>query len=187
VGCTLTTKAYPDQPIVIESGDLSSSKRGDSSTAISLGAMKPWRVSPRTGLVVGMTLQTITLDSNQNHYDARKLLYTPDYYDYTTTAAGMEAGVLIGKKPWGITVGATLSRQNYSHRLAQDTDGNYLAQNIYTDETIYTVNLVYPLSAGFKLRLIGGFIEARSNMKYEKTFAYNYQTSHYLMGFSYEF
>lgn len=187
VAAALTTRSYPSQTTVLASGELSSHKRSDTIAVGSVEVARPWRVSRGTRLVLGVNMQGMMVDSNQNHYDARKYFYLPDYYDYTTAAAGMDVSLLFGPKPWGVTVGSTMSRQDYAERLVQDENGDYGAENIRTDETAYTATLTYPLSDGFKLRLTGSFIEARSNMKYEKTFAYNYQTSNYLMGFSYEF
>lgn len=187
VSAALTNRAYPSQTTVLPNGELSSNKRRDSIAAGSMEVARPWRVSRGTRLVVGVNVQGTMVDSNQNHYDARKYVYLPDYYDYTTVAAGMDVSFLFGPKPWGVTVGTTMSRQDYAERLVQNTDGDYGSEAIRTDETAYTATVTYPLRDGFKLRLTGSFIDARSNMKYEKTFAYNYQTSNYLMGFSYEF
>lgn len=187
IAAALTNRSYPAQTTVLASGELSSNKRSDTIAVGSVEVARPWRVSRGTRLVLGMNLQGMMVDSNQNHYDARKYFYLPDYYDYTTTAAGMDVSMLFGPKPWSVTVGTTVSRQEYAERLVQDVNGDYGAENIRTDETAYTATVTYPLRDGFKLRLTGSYIEARSNMKYEKVFAYNYHTSNYLMGFSYEF
>lgn len=187
VAAALTNRSYPAQTTVLDSGELSSHKRSDTLAVGSMEVARPWRVSRGTRLVLGVNVQGAMVDSNQNHYDARTYFYLPDYYDYTTAAAGVDVSMLFGPKPWGVTVGTTMSRQDYAERLVQDRDGNYGDEKIKTDETAYTATITYPLSDGFKLRLTGSYIEARSNMKYEKTFAYNYHTSNYLMGFSYEF
>ena len=45
----------------------------------------------------------------------------------------------------------------------------------------------YPISPGFSFKVQANFLWARSNNTYEKTYAYNYRTANYLMGFTYEY
>lgn len=181
-------KNYPDQTVVTESGDFSASKRKDSFLAADINAGYPYKLKEGLLIMPVVSLQFVTNDSNQGHYDARKTKYIPDYYDYGTTGFGLGADFLLGReKPVALSLSFISARQAYKDRLSQDIDGNYLAEKIYSDESVITLTFAQQIAGGFKLRFITSFVDSKSNMKYEKTYTYNYTTSNYLMGFSYEF
>jgi hypothetical protein len=188
LGGSITSKDYTDQRLVTASGDLSAEKRKDAYSLANANIACPIAITKGFGLIPSLDLQYILNDSTQGHYDANKYLYISDYYDYTSLAVSPLLHFVLGALPWTVSVGGSYCRQTYANRPVQDEAGNYqLNDKIYVDEMMFSVAVSYPLTKEFKLRAVSNFIDSRSNMKYEKTFAYNYQTSNYLFGFSYEF
>ncbi|OGS10032.1 MAG: hypothetical protein A2386_08615 [Elusimicrobia bacterium RIFOXYB1_FULL_48_9] len=187
VGYTQTGKSYADQPLVLADSSLSTVKREDSYSNIFVGLSYPIKAADFMKILVSFDGALVSNDSNQGHYDASKLKFTPDYYDYSYRSLNPALNFALGSLPWVLGVNYGMNRQEYKERLVQDVDGNYEAGKIYVDETVYGLNIIYPLTREFKLRLVSTYIQSKSNMKYEKTYSYNYTTSNYLMGFSYEF
>jgi hypothetical protein len=187
---TLTAKDYPDQPLVLSDNSLSKEKRQDACTAFGLVLLYPFeKAAGDISIIPSLDCQLVLNDSTQAHYDANKYTYIADYYDYSYLMAGPSFTLLFGKNPWALTLGAACGRKDYKTRPVQDADGDYAArgEKIYVNELVYSLGAVYPLPGGLKLRVTGNFVDASSNMKYEKTFAYNYRSANYLFGFSYEF
>jgi hypothetical protein len=185
---SMTAKDYPDQPLVLADSTLADEKRTDAYSIASANLTCPVRAGRSLRIIAALDAQYVRNDSNQAHYDAQKPLFIADYYDYTSLAAGPTFHFVMGKSPWAVSIGGSMNRQEYVRRPVQDASGNYrLDEKISVDETVVSVGITYPVSRSFKLRLVSNFIDSRSNMEYEKTYAYNYQTANYLMGFSYEF
>lgn len=187
IGYSLTSKSYPDQPLVLADSQLSTDKRKDAYASASLGVASSFKVMKGVVLVPALNYQMIANDSNQAHYDARKTTFTADYYDYSYTSFGPALNFLVGSRPWAVTVSGSIGRQAYKERLTQDIDGNYLTEKIYVDEKIYGLGVVYPIAKSIKMRLMYNYVDSKSNMKYEKTYSYNYISSNFLMGFNVEF
>jgi hypothetical protein len=187
VGYYTTAKSYPDQPLVLADSTLSKNKRNDSYTAIDTNVTCPVKTSPSLGIVVSLDAQYVLNDSNQAHYDAQKTKFIADYYDYSYLVVAPTVHFIIGKRPWAVSLGGSVNRQDYAKRPVQDADGTYQSGAITVDETMVSVGIAYPIGKNIKLRAVSNFIDSRSNMKYETTYAYNYQTSNYLLGFNYEF
>ncbi|MEW6041652.1 MAG: hypothetical protein AB1633_09035, partial [Elusimicrobiota bacterium] len=72
VSATSTSRNYPDQPVVLESGDLSSTKRVESSLQANVSLS--YLVEPLEWLKIlpSVGYGIITNDSSQNHFDAMK-------------------------------------------------------------------------------------------------------------------
>jgi hypothetical protein len=189
LGYSSTARSYPDQPLVKSDGLLSTDKRADAYTSAALGLTYFYRIFETLALVPALDYQRVTNDSNQGHYDSNSTehSHTPDYYDYTYTLITPALNFIIGEKAWALTVTAGMNRQDYKERLVQDTNGHYLADKIAVDEKVYGLGIVYPVARNLKLRLISNYIDSTSNMKYEKSYSYNYTTTNYLMGFNIEF
>lgn len=187
LGYSSTARNYPDQTLVQADGSLASDKRKDAYTSASLGLTYSFRISEGLALVPALDVQSINNDSNQAHYDATKFVYTADYYDYSYTLITPAVNFVFGEKAWALTVSAGMNRQDYKERLVQDANGNYTADKIFVNEKVYGLGVVYPVARNLKLRLVSNYIDSTSNMKYEKTYSYNYTTMNYLMGFNIEF
>lgn len=182
-----TAKAFPDQPLVLSDGNLSTDKRNDAYSLIGLGITSSFKTVKGVTLVPNVEYQLITNNSTQAHYDARKAKFTADYYDYSYTAITPALNFIVGTLPWAVTLSATTGSQIYKERLVQDVDGNYTSDKIIVDEKIYGIGFVYPVAPSIKLRAIYNYVDSKSNMKYEKSYSYNYISSDYLMGFNLEF
>ncbi|MFH1368369.1 MAG: hypothetical protein ABII64_04495 [Elusimicrobiota bacterium] len=182
-----TAKNYPEQPLVLSDSSLSTDKRKDAYTTMGLNVTSSFRIMQGVVFIPVVDYQSAANDSTQAHYDARKTKYTADYYDYTYTAVTPALNFILGSKPWAVTLSGSSGRQVYKERLVQDTDGNYAAEKIYVDENIYGIGVVYPVVRNIKLRMLYNYIDSKSNMKYEKSYSYNYISSNYLMGFNLEF
>lgn len=195
LGYSVTNKKYPDQPLCISESAFSSDKRSDTYSLITGNVSYPFKIFKTIGLVTSMDLRYLTNESNQGHADAKNIAYEKDYYNYATSVIAPAVHFIFGTNAIAFSIGGSYSAQNYKERLAQDADGAYLKdaagnktnEKIYINETELSFGITCPLSAGFKLRVITSFIDAKSNMKNESTYAYNYNTSNYLFGISYEF
>jgi len=188
VSYSYTAKSFPDQPLVLADGSLSTNKRKDSYTIAGMNLTYPFKLLRGLRLVSSLDCQYIANDSTQSHYDANKPLFTADFYDYNYLSVGPAFHFIFGSTPWAVSLSYTMNRQDYRTRLVQDESGNYSSnEKIYINETVAGVGIVYPLASGIKLRMLANYIEDNSNMKYEKTYSYNYHSSNYLMGFSFEF
>ncbi len=188
-GFSYTSRAYPDQPLVGADGSFTSSKRGDTVTSISAGATRPF-LFRNVRFVGALDAQYALNDSNQGNYDVSDPMaprYTADYYDYTLAGVFPSLTVLLGQRPAALTLSAGMTRQNYGSRKAMDVSGVPLAENVHISETIFGVTFIYPVTKELRLRVTVNTVDASSNMKYAGSYAYNYSSSNYLMGFSYEF
>jgi hypothetical protein len=185
-----TTKEYPDQPLVAADSGLLAEKRRDLYTTAGIRALCAAGKVAGVRLLPGIDVQTAILDSTQNHYDAVKHWFVGDYYDYTAMSVGPSLDLVTGgAKPWVISCAVNGSLKNYAARTVQNAaTGAYDSEDlIYVQEIVYSLTVVYPLTKNFKLRMTANLIDATSNMHYETTYAYNYQTSNYLFGFTHEF
>lgn len=180
-------RGYDDQPLVRPDGGLEGTERQD--TAMTLGAQMSYpltfgdrlRGAGELGLSVG------TQDSNQNHYDARKAVFIPDYYNHTQFSVAPRFTAAFGERPWILSLGAGYERRAYADRPVQDGEGNYLSEKLNMSVINTQISVAYPVSKNMRLRFQTSWAWSDSNMQYEKVFRYNYKIANYMMGFSYEY
>lgn len=179
---------YLEQKIVTLSGDLSPALRRDTAHSLGVSYSGPILAGKRFGIIGGLGYDFATLNSNQNHYDARKTFFNADYYDYTQHSLSPSLSLLFGAKtPTIAALNVGLLRRFYKDRLIQDVDGtfqNSLTQNF---EAVATFTLSVPFGRSFRLVSQGSLGHAESNHKYEKVYRSNYTTANYLLGFNYAY
>ncbi len=178
---------FSDQPVVAASGDLTPTDRADTVMAVTTNFAYPLSLGQNLRLVGELGFGYNAMDSNQNHYDAKKTAFLKDYYDYSQTSVSPRVSAALGGRPWIVSLGATYSRRTYDDRPIQDENGNYLTEDTVLTNIDASLGLTYPLSKNFKARAVGTLGWSDSNMKYEKIFKYNYRIANYLFGFSYEY
>lgn len=187
LGYSSILKNFTDQYVLQPDSTFSSAKRADSFSMINLSLSYPFKILNTVGMVAGVGCISITNDSNQAHEDSKKP-YLANYYDYTQLVINPSLNFLLGSKPWILSLSGMMGTKNYSDRPAQDENGNYSdTEKIYVNEYIVSMGVVYPISKEFKLRLSGNYIKDSSNTKYTAVYSYSYESTNYLMGFSYEF
>lgn len=187
-GYVYTKRDFTDQTVVLLSGLLSSDKRQDVMHIGTLSLLSPVLQKDNLKIIAAYDDVFTANNSNQNHYDAKKTVFIENYYDYTSNYYAPSFTFLLGTKPYAVTLSYGLEKRTYKARPVQDEDGTYdLTENIWSTTQNGTVSFIYPVSAGFKLKISTTYLWERSNMDYEELFTYEYDSANYLMGFSYEY
>lgn len=182
-----TRRTFAEQPIVNASGDLTASKRADNSYSMANFLYTPFKIGNNFKFVVGAGYTYSMLDSNQNHYDARKTTYVQDYYSYKQHTISPELTMLAGTAPWKLTLGGSWQKRNYDSRLIQNENGDFLSDKLYLNQISTGFGMAYPVSKSINFKSQFTLSWSDSNMKYEKVYRYNYKIANYLVGFSYEY
>ncbi len=182
-----TMRRFSEQKIVLLTGDLSTDLRNDVNHIVSADATLPYEINGNLKLLTELSGGINMLKSAQNNYDARLTRFNPNYYSYTDYNAGAKFNFIIGKGPLIVSPGFNYSRRNYSERPMQNTIGSYESERIQVNEYYAGLALTYPLQKNFKIQFLGNLGWSRSNMKYEKTYRYNYTTSAYLLGVVFDY
>ncbi|MBI1979374.1 MAG: hypothetical protein HYS58_01275 [Elusimicrobia bacterium] len=182
-----TFRNFADQKIVLVSGDLSGDLRRDAHQTVALGGSFPFALTEGVGLVTDIKGNFAQLKSDQNNYDAKKTQFNATYYSYRDFSVSSGFNFLFGKNPIVLTPGFSYLRRNYTDRPVQDSNGNYGSGSVHTNEYYANLSLTYPIHRNFKLHALTNFGWSRSNMKYEKTYRYNYTTFTYLFGILYDY
>jgi len=189
---SLLYQHYIDQSLVDVRGQIESAGRRDFLQTLN-GAVgyprsfrlfdRDWRLDSRLGLSFAYN------GSNQNYYDANTAQFFSDAYSYTSYSAGPGFALAWGdvKRPTTVSTSFVYTRLNYVGRQAQDGSGVYTGRKLGQDLYVTGLSGSYPISPGFFLKAQANFLWARSNNTYEKTYAYNYRSANYLMGFTYEY
>ncbi|MFA6030150.1 MAG: hypothetical protein WC969_09870 [Elusimicrobiota bacterium] len=188
---SLLWQKFPDQKLVDAAGQYKNANRQDFSQSAGLGATYPRSFRSDTVRVTGgFQLGLAYNGSNQNTYDAGQTKYVPDSYSYTQYSMGPSVSVAWGddmKMPQTAGLAMTWSRTQYAGRLVQDANGLYQDSAQYQSRYLVGMNYSYPVAPHFRLNAQANFLMARSNMTYEKTYKYSYNTSSYLFGFTYDY
>jgi hypothetical protein len=184
-----TLRQYGDQHIVIESGDLTSDSRHDNSQTLSAEGTWPVMLHPTKRLFTSVIYSWARLSSNQNHYDAQQLVFTPNYYAYTTNSLTNNWTLLLGdqENPWTLNFNSSLWRQNYANRLIQDGTGVYGTEKTHVDSAYLGLGISYPIAKGFRVAANAYFGWQDSNNQDNSVYQYHYNTQTYLMGFTYAY
>jgi hypothetical protein len=182
-----TFRDYAEQHIVLVTGDLSNILRKDVSQTAIASFLFPFAFSENFKTVMEVKGAGSILNSPQNNYDAAKTQFNPHYYAYSEYSAGPNFNFIFGQTSYIFTAGFTYVRRNYLDRPIQDINGAYGAEKIHVNEYYASFGITYPITKNFRAQVLGNFGWSRSNMKYEKTYRYNYETITYLAGVTFDY
>lgn len=191
-GYSLLYQYYPEQNLVDSEGNLENRVRQDYIQTVtgSMAYPRPLRLMDSDMRVDAKLTASASLDSsNQNTFDPVETQYVGNDYSYLLAGVGPTATLNWGnlKRPTWASLGVHYERQQYLGRLAQDSDGLYTAAKEHDDRYVMTLGYGYPIAEGFYLKAQGNFYWQRSNMTYEVYYPYNYRTSNFLLGFTYDY
>ncbi len=128
--------------------------------------------------------------SNQNSYDATQAFANPftyRYYNYADAQWSPTVTWFWNDARWDLSLGGTIGIRQYMYRKAQDGQGNYLGKRIHSLNRGGNLMLRYRIYKGLRVVLTGNILTYSSNTRYEVNYPYNYTTSSYLGGLSWEF
>ncbi len=178
-------REFLDQKIVTRAGTYSEANRKDLFAAFSAGVERLlpglgsgwYSFEPSGGFTVGWD----QLGSNQDHYDAPRLRYDADFYDYKEVQVGLFLKALIGGK---LTVSGQYdyTRRFYKTRAARNTEGVEMADRAFNNTHVFTYEFSRPIARGFSIKARGGYRVESSNDKYERTYRSNFHAAHYFLG-----
>lgn len=176
-------RPFLDQNIVQEDGTYLDSRRRD---WYLLGAASAQKQLPKWGPLesaAGLTVSYAHLLSNQNSYDASRTEFIPDYYSYGEVTASPQAGLRLWEK-LSATLGYEWARRRYASRLVQTEDGSYSSTGDKAWLVTHTLSaqLSYPVYKGLSLKTQASYRLSRSNVTYEGSYRYNYESAHYFTG-----
>src|SRR3989338_452842 len=190
-GSTLFSyRIYSDQKTVTSAGLYTDSLRKDIYSLSSVGASyslpnfeyNDFELQTVAGLDLSYTLQ----DSDQHNYDAARTKFNENYYDYGEYGITPKiASRLFEKLDVVLSYGYT--RRSYVNRVIQSSDGTYKTKLLYTNYHTFNYSFKYPLLYGLSANAQGVYRKATSNMEFEKTYRYTYNTQHYYLGLSWEY
>ncbi|MBI5209456.1 MAG: hypothetical protein HY927_05715 [Elusimicrobia bacterium] len=188
-------QVYNDQRLVNRLGQFNTNKpfgRQDFQQNIGLAVgypttMKMWGRDLRVSYTMGVTAGHN--GSNQNSFDAARTQFIHDAYSYYSFGVGPNWSVAWGdkKRPSSVNLSFQFNHQQYTGRLAQNSEGVYTGSNQWQDRYIASLGQSYPIATGFNLVARANFLWAASNQAMEKTYLYTYRTANYMMGFTYEY
>lgn len=187
INYTFTYKDFVDQKLITNTGDYSSDKRKDQIHFLDLLVSRFHRSREKLKFIGFVGMDMVSCKSDQDHYDVKKTKFIPKYYDYLELAIKPGINIFFGKKGQGIDFSYEYASRNYSERLAQNDAGDYLTEKINTKNSTIALGTTYPLHKKINLRLQVNYLVSSSNMKYEKVYRYNYNTTNYFMGVSWEY
>jgi len=184
----LSPRWYTDAKVINESGLFDGTDRFDFyywnavNLTHSFNGWKPEGINLKNRLA-WYTAFTSNL-SNQNDFDADQTQFNEDYYTYHEWEVGPRWSADFFKK-WRSGLGYTYTQRRYTDRPVQSATGLYTESKTLTELHLYSFDLRYDLPKGFALNSSIAHQVAKSNNKYEQTFRYNYDSTHYFIGFSY--
>ncbi len=186
----LSPRYYRDAKVVEDTGLFSDKKRrdwyywaaGNAQHLFNPASLFKTKFENTVGFYTSLALNK----SNQNNMDAAQTQFNRDYYSYTEWAAGPRFNTKIADK-WDVGFGYTFSQRLYANRPLQSKEGTYVSGKVNTEVQLYSFDLAYLLTKSFSINTSVAYQVAKSNQKYEKTYQYNYDSSHYFLGFSYSY
>lgn len=189
-GYSLLWQKFHDQPLVNLAGQFQNENRQDFTNSLSASVLHPREIlSGRARMGVGFNSRFNYTGSNQNTYDAGQTRFIADAYSNWSLSMGPSVGVSWGPKetPSTANMGLTWTRQSYFGRLVQDPNGLYQSDTQNHDRYQFSIGYGMPIAQNFRMLAQANFLWVDSNMRYEKTYKYSYNTSNYLLGFSYDY
>lgn len=189
-GYRLLWQKFHDQPLVNLAGQFVSENRQDFTNSFNASVLHPREAfGGKARLGLGFNTAFNYTGSNQNTYDAGQTTFIADSYSNWSLTSGPSVSAAWGPKESQSTAsaGLTWTRQSYFGRRVQNANGIY--QNDTQNHDRYQFSLGYgmPIAANFRMLAQANFLWVDSNMAYEKTYKYSYNTSNYLLGFSYDY
>ena len=182
-----TWSRFSSEHLVDLSGDLTSELRRDTIESYSLQGTWPLVLKDRYKLFSSLGYSWYHVISNQDHYDAQKLFFNPDYYGYLTQTLQNQWTLAVGEDPWTLAFNLSVTHQKYSNRLVQDSAGTYGTDVTHVNGFFTGLTFTYPIAKGFKLNAVTQFGWNDSNNTYNQVYQYHYNTQAYLLGFSYAY
>lgn len=183
----MNLRGFGDQPVVGASGDLTGSDRHDNTLGFNMQTMYPFVIGEAVrgvgDLGLGYGMQT----SNQNHYDARKTVFLPNYYNYAEWSLSPRVSASFGSSRWIASLGGSLQQRNYDQRPTQDGNGDYLSEKLKMTIVSTQLGFSYPISEHARIQFQSSLAWSSSNSDYDKVFKTNYKIANYGMGFTYEY
>lgn len=184
----LSPRLYRDARIVEETGLFNSDKRRDFyiwnayNVQHTFRALKPQSLNMVN--VLGLFTSIAYNSSNQNNYDARQTIFNENYYDYREWQAGPRWGAKLGNR-WDVGLSYTFTQRRYSDRPVQTPTGAYTGGQINNEIQLYSSQVGFYLLRGISLNASVAHQISKSNQKYEQTYKYNYESTHFFIGVSY--
>ncbi|MBL8023157.1 MAG: hypothetical protein JNK54_02590 [Elusimicrobia bacterium] len=181
------SRKFKDQPLVNDQGQLLSTNRKDESLV--LDSVLTYPLPTLFGIRFWGDLggRYITLNSNQNHFDAKQSVFQANYYDYEEGRGSAQLVATILENLWRMSLSGYYERRRYADRLAQDSTGVDLNENLITTTVTTRLGLAHSLTPNTKIHLNGSLGWSHSNTNYEGIFRYNYRIASYGIGISYDF
>lgn len=183
-------RSYTDQNTVSKTGVYEDNLRKDLYNLTALGAsyrlpnfaFKNFKVQSIANLDFSYAMN----DSNQDNYDASRNKFNSNYYDYSeyTITPKISARMLT---KLDVNFSYSYSRRNYSDRMIQSKTGTYKTDLLYQNNHTLNYSLKYPLVYGLSATAQGIYRKTTSNMEYEKTYLYTYDSQHYYLGISWQY
>lgn len=181
-------RPFRDQKVVNVTGTYLDKNRYDLYGLGLLGVQQklpPWRLGPVAAEnLSALGLAYTLMFSNQASYDASRTKFNPDYYDYWELSGGPSYSARFNKK-LAASVAYNFTRRKYHRRPVQETDGSYAREAVYLHTHTVSWQFAYPLTKSLSLKTLGSYRLSASNMRYEKTYRYNYESAHYFVGFGF--
>jgi len=180
---------FANQHLVAASGDLTSPIRQDVMSSLAVSLKMPAELNSDLRVLGSWDLAGIYNTSNQNSYDATQTQFIPYYYNYGEIRTGPNVRVLVGPshEETIVGLGATYWYRRYPYRQLQDADGAYQGGSTHMGNWMVQGSLTYPMAPHFGLVFNVQYGRATSNQHFEEFYRYNYTTTNYLFGFTYDY
>jgi|YNPBryBLVA2012_1023415.scaffolds.fasta_scaffold00259_2 hypothetical protein len=181
----LLQRAFTDQHLVTEDGAFSRDVRSDVVVAAQVTATRAVRPTGPVTLAVRAGLDLGVTSSNQNHYDAARMRYVPDFYGYLE--GSVRPGIAVGFNRLRVSLDAdyALTGRVYSGRLAQDAQGAYADHRVNTVSHLFRASVRFPLFRSLEGFFTQTYLVSVANTHFEQAYAYNYAAYHVLCGVRY--
>ncbi len=193
VGYQPLLKYFIDKLVVGSDGVLTSGrKRKDNQHTGNFKINYPFSKKLRFGL----DYQMIFNNSNQNFYDSQNTIilsddvFTKHYYSYKSFEITPKIAYDIPlKKEKNLTVHINYSYldRRYCDRKAQKSNGVYTNNREKDKYHTFGAGFSYPLTSKIKALCLFNYTQAKSNMKYEEYYQYNYDLMSIACGISCRF
>jgi hypothetical protein len=176
-------KDYDDKKVIDTNGVLKDTQRED---WFHYSKLELSYLPDGSNIAFGVDLTGIIVDSNQNYYDSKGTVtlgddvFTDDYYSFKSLALNPKLTYIHKladkNRPATVTVGYAYQIRDYDNRKIQNVGGAY--QGDEQQDKSHKVHLqgVYPLTEHVSLVCAANYTKAKSNMKYETYYLYNYES-----------
>ena len=185
----LLYQRFPSQHLVAASGDLAPPLREDVVTMMGASLKLPAELNSDLRVLGAFDLGASYESSNQNSYDATATQYLPYYYNFGELKVSPSVKFLFGspRQATILGLGVTYWHRRYPYRPLQNSSGVYLGGSTHMNNWMVNSSLTYPMAPHFSLVFNFQHGQASSNQTFEQFYKYNYTTTSYLFGFSYDY